>query len=99
MLVRVRASVIPLHNQVSLPFGYQFDWQGDNKSTNDGLAGEDQTRLTLTLGDGTGLSHPALLWRGQLDDVMLWPLSASDVNSTWLLQRAAPDWTMPGRDL
>jgi len=73
--------------QVSIPFTHLFDWQGDN-GQGDGLNGENQTRISLYVGDSTHWAYrnPSTPVKAQLDDVTLYkrPLSADEVQELYL---------------
>jgi len=70
-----------------------FDWEGDNKSTNDGLAGEDQTRINLYLGDSSHWAYrnPSIPFRGKMDELVIYkrPLSADQVQELYLSSATA----------
>ena len=80
------------NTQVSIPFTHLFDWQGDN-GQGDGLNGEDQTRISLYVGDSTHWAYrnPSTPVKAQLDDVTLYkrPLSADEVQELYLSASAA----------
>ncbi len=70
-----------------------FDWQGDNKSPSDGLAGEDQTRINLYLGDSSHWAYrnPSIPFRGKMDELVIYkrPLSADQVQELYLSSATA----------
>lgn len=80
------------NTQPSIPFTRIFDWQGDQR---DGgvLDNEDQTRISLYLGDSTHWTYrnPSLPLKGRLDDVVLYkrPLTADEVHELYLSASAA----------
>ncbi len=65
----------------------RLDWQGDDKSSNDGLNHEDNTRIKITLGaPGTrAFTNPSVPFQGRMDELTMYkrPLSAREVQELY----------------